>query len=135
MKIKADEKKKKEPRMSELEHQKLMLQRMMEQEKAERDLHYKQKYGERERGEGQGGFQRQQTGEARSVRPQPPGGPPAETLDCSHDLFEPEDDNKLTAPLLQTIERYNLIMSFMERTCKTPQEKQLCSILLTKMIP
>jgi hypothetical protein len=69
MKIRADEKKKKEPRMSELDQQKLMLQRMMEQERAERDLHYKQKYGEREREEGQGGFQRQQNTETKSLRP------------------------------------------------------------------
>lgn len=53
-----------------------MLQQMMEQEKAERDLHFKQKYGEKEKG----GFQRQSSkddGGNRTLRPQPPGSPPS----------------------------------------------------------
>ena len=41
MKIKADEKKKNAPQMSELDKQKIMLQKMIDQERAERDLHFK----------------------------------------------------------------------------------------------
>ena len=127
MRIKADEKKKKQHQMTELEQQKLMLQQMMEREKAERDLHFKQKYGEKERPgqqqESATGFSRSSDNTHRTLRSNPPGNPPAETLDISEDLFEPEDENKQMIPLIQTVERYNIIMSFIEKTCKTDQEK------------
>ena len=112
-----------------------MLQRMIEQEKAERDLHFKQKYGEKEGSQASSGFQRRKTEDVKTLRPQPPGSPPAEAFDGSGDIFVPTDDDQYSQPLLQTIERYNLIMSFLKRTCSSEEEKQLCSILITKLIP
>ena len=34
-----------------------------------------------------------------------------------------------------TIERYNLIMQFLERNCKSESQKQLSCIIISKLIP
>jgi hypothetical protein len=60
----------------------------------------------------------------------PPGGPPAEAWE--DELFIP---NKLDQLFMGTIERYNLIMQFLDRNCKNESQKQLSCIIIAKLIP
>jgi len=50
-------------------------------------------------------------------------------------FYDIESDSKLSQPLLDTIERYNVIMKFMKRSCSSESQRQVCSILITKLIP
>lgn len=60
----------------------------------------------------------------------PPGGPPAEAW--ADELYIPDKLDKL---FMATIERYNLIMEFLDKTCKTESQKQLSCIIIAKLIP
>ena len=87
MKVKNEEKKKLNKNVDP-EYQRKMLQQMIDQERGERDLHFKQKYGEKEVKSADKGFQRKNQ-DSKSVRPHIPGGggPPASALSNDDEMF------------------------------------------------
>ena len=112
IKAKADQKEAAKPKMTELEKQKQMLQALIEEQSTDAEPEEKKS-----------GFQRKK---------QASGFRPADAdADVDSGLYESTSDPSL----IKTIERYNIVMDFVNRISKSQQEKQLCCYIIAKLVP